>query len=64
MAKFTLIVYVGVIRGQIIMSWRPRTPRALISLRVEVSLFVLSPEIEDRDEVEVATEQAQEDLLL
>jgi hypothetical protein len=26
-----------------------------ISLRVEVSLFVLSPEIEDRDEVEVAT---------
>jgi hypothetical protein len=55
MAKFTLIVYVGVIRGQIIMSWRPRTPRALISLRVEVSLFVLSREIEDRDEVEVAT---------
>jgi hypothetical protein len=27
----------------------------MISLRVEVSLFVLSPEIEDRDEVEVAT---------
>jgi hypothetical protein len=25
------------------------------SLRVEVSLFVLSPKIEDRDEVEVAT---------
>jgi hypothetical protein len=25
------------------------------SLRVEVSLFVLNPEIEDRDEVEVAT---------
>jgi hypothetical protein len=25
----------------------------MISLRVEVSLFVLSPEIEDRDEVEV-----------
>jgi hypothetical protein len=27
--------------------------RQIISLRVEVSLFVLSPEIEDRDEVEV-----------
>jgi hypothetical protein len=26
-----------------------------MSLRVEVSLFVLSPEIEDRDGVEVAT---------
>jgi hypothetical protein len=25
----------------------------IISLRVEVSLFVLSPEIEDRDEIEV-----------
>jgi hypothetical protein len=27
----------------------------VVSLRVEVSLFVLSPEIEDRDEVEVTT---------
>jgi hypothetical protein len=27
----------------------------IISLRVEVSFFVLIPEIEDRDEVEVAT---------
>jgi hypothetical protein len=32
----------------------------IVSLRVEVSLFVLSPEIEDRDKVEVA----QKDLLL
>jgi hypothetical protein len=29
--------------------------RYIISLRVEVTLFVLSPGIEDRDEVEVAT---------
>jgi hypothetical protein len=27
--------------------------RLCISLRIEVSIFVLSPEIEDRDEVEV-----------
>jgi hypothetical protein len=36
----------------------------LCHLRVEVSLFVLSPEIEDRDEVEVELGQAQKDLLL
>jgi hypothetical protein len=29
--------------------------RLCISLRIEVSIFVLSPEIEDRNEVEVAT---------
>jgi hypothetical protein len=32
--------------------------------RVEVSLFVLSPEIEDRDEVEVELGQAQKDSTL
>jgi hypothetical protein len=32
-----------------------RLSRLIISLRVEVSLFVLSPEIEDRNEVEVGT---------
>jgi hypothetical protein len=31
--------------------------QSIISLRVEVSLFVLSPEIKNRDAVEVATGQ-------
>jgi hypothetical protein len=37
---------------------RPNRGMYIISLRLEVSLFVLSPEIKDRDEVEVTTGQS------